>query len=461
MPPESDRRHGKPSEVARTTQGRLSVKMYVSGIQARMSNAVRTSLFKNSGYIMAATMVNGGLGFAYWTVIARITNPHGVGLAAAIVAAFSLTSLLASFGIAQLMIQVLPTLRDDESWCAFVTVGLVIVTVFATFIGVVAGLILPYLSHNLVDLRHPGMLALFALGAGASTTGIGLDAVFVASRRSDKMLYRNLVFSLSKGILLIAVLPLVGHVDSNTIVTTWVAGLVISLVLGTWYLIPRIRADAHFSFRGGVRPVLRWWRSMTGHQFANVGGILVPYVLPILVVIRMSTRANAYFYLTWSVGAIFFMVSPAISTALFAEGSQDKGFAQNVKLSARLSAVVLGPAILITVCFSYQIMSIFGPQYAEHGSTLLVLLAFAAIPDAITNIAVSVLRVRRQLSSAALLNLSMAVIAVGLSWLLLPHFGILAPGIAWMAGQSAGSVAVGADWLRRRPGRAKHASAPN
>lgn len=405
---------------------------------------------------MAATIVNGGLGFAYWTVIARFSNPHEVGLAAAIVAAFSLTSLLASFGVAQLMIQVLPTIHDDESWSAFVTVSLVTVAVFATCIGAVVGLFLGHVSHNLSDLRHPAILALFALGAGASTASIGLDAVYVSSRRSGKMLGRNFIFSMSKGVLLIAVLPFVARIDSNIIVTTWIAGVFISLVFGAWYLIPRVRADAHFSLRGGVRPVLRWWRSMTGHQFANVGGILVPYVLPILVVVRMSTQANAYFYLTWSVGAIFFMVSPAISTALFAEGSHGENLKHNVMLSARFTAVVLGPAILVTVIFSHQILTIFGLKYAEHGSTLLVLLAFAAIPDAITNIAVSVLRVRNQLLSAAYLNLSMAAIAVGLSWLLLPHFGILAPGIAWTAGQSAGSVVVGVDSLRHRRIRAKN-----
>jgi O-antigen/teichoic acid export membrane protein len=143
------------------------------------------------------------------------------------------------------------------------------------------------------------------------------------------------------------------------------------------------------------------------------------------------------------------MVSPAISAALFAEGSHGESIADNVKRSVRLIAVILGPAILITCLFSYRILLIFGPKYAQHGSTLLNLLAFAAIPDAITNIAISVFRVQNKLSSAAFLNLSMAGIAVGLSWVLLPHFGILAPGIAWTIGQSAGSVAVGAGLLRR------------
>ncbi|MGC1238351.1 MAG: lipopolysaccharide biosynthesis protein [Acidimicrobiales bacterium] len=418
--------------------------------RVRMISALKTSLFKNSGFIMAATMVSGGLGFIYWTIIARVSNPREVGIATAIVAAFTLTSLLASFGIAQLMIQVLPSIHDDESWSAFVTVSLVTVTVFAACVGAAAGLLLPHLSPTLAELRHPEMFTLFVIGASASTTAIGLDAVYVASRRSGKMLQRNLVFGLLKGLLLIAAVPLLVLVDSTAIITSWDAGLIISLVLGTWYLIPRVRPGAHFTFRGGVWSVLRWWRSMAGHQFANIGSILVPYVLPILVIIRTSARDNAYFYLTWSVGAIFFMVSPAISAALFAEGSHGESIADNVKRSARLIMFILGPAIFITCLFSYRILQIFGTEYAKHASTLLILLAFAAIPDAITNIAISVLRIQNKLSSAALLNLFMAGVAVGLSWFLLPHFGILAPGIGWTVGQSAGTVAVGATSLWRR-----------
>jgi len=418
--------------------------------RVRIISALQTSLFKTSGYIMASTTVSGGLGFIYWTVIARVSSPRDVGIATAIVAAFTLTSLLTSFGIAQLMIQVLPSIHDDESWSAFVTVGLATITLLTTCIGIIVGLLLPFLSPTLGVLRHPEMFALFVIGASASTTAIGLDAVFVASRRSSKMLQRNLAYGLSKGLLLIAVVPLAVLVDSTAILTTWDAGLIISLVLGTRYLMPRVRPGSHFSFRGGVWPVLRWWRSMTGHQIANLGGVLVPFVLPILVVIRTSARVNAFFYLTWSVGAIFFMVSPAISTALFAEGSHGESIADNVKRSARLITLILGPAILVTCLFSYRILLIFGLKYAEHGSTLLRLLAFAAIPDAITNIAVSVLRVRSRLPTAALLNVFMAGTAFGLSWILLPHFGVLAPGIAWTVGQSAGTVAVGAGLLQRR-----------
>src|SRR5664280_1586684 len=95
----------------------------------------------------------------------HISHPHEVGLASALIAAFTLTSLFANIGIAQLLIQVLPKLDDDELWSAFATVGVVASTAFAMCVGLGAALILPLLSPNFAELRRPE--------AGAMAVGIG------------------------------------------------------------------------------------------------------------------------------------------------------------------------------------------------------------------------------------------------------------------------------------------------
>ena len=67
---------------------------------------------------------------------------------------------------------------------------------------------------------------------------------------------------------------------------------------------------------------------------------------------------------------------------------------------------------------------------------LLDILVLAAVPDAITNVFTSVLRVRGQLRQAALLNLGMAATAVSLAWWLLPGMGVVGGGLAWMLAQA-------------------------
>ena len=88
-------------------------------------------------------------------------------------------------------------------------------------------------------------------------------------------------------------------------------------------------------------------------------------------------------------------------------------------------------------------MSIFGPSYAENGQELFRIYAIAAIPDATTNIYISVLRVQRRLRFAAVLNIGMAVITLSLAWILLPLFGINGAGWAFLISQTAGTLYAG------------------
>ena len=249
---------------------------------------MRTSLFRNSGFIMAATIVNGGVGFLYWTVIARTSTTHNVGLASAVVSAFSMTSLLTNIGIATLMIQALPSIHDRQQWSAFVNGGILFASTVTFVISIGIGIVLPLVSGNLRDLQDVTLYALFAVGAALSTAALALDAVFVASRRSEKMLNRNLFFGISKAVIVFLPLLVVSRLSTQAIVASWVIGLFLSVAFGIVFLVPSAHDYSRLAIAGGVRAVTALWRTLAGHHLTNLGGNLVPFILPILVVIRVS-----------------------------------------------------------------------------------------------------------------------------------------------------------------------------
>jgi ADP-heptose:LPS heptosyltransferase/thymidylate kinase len=98
--------------------------------------------------------------------------------------------------------------------------------------------------------------------------------------------------------------------------------------------------------------------------------------------------------------------------------------------------------MLVAFLGGHLILSTFGPSYSLYGYTLLTVLVLSAIPDAITNVYVSVLRVQKRFVWAALLNLGMAAVALGLAWYLLPQMGIVGAGWAWLIAQTAGTLVV-------------------
>jgi O-antigen/teichoic acid export membrane protein len=98
----------------------------------------------------------------------------------------------------------------------------------------------------------------------------------------------------------------------------------------------------------------------------------------------------------------------------------------------RIIGALLIPPLVITCLLASKILGLFGADYA-HYSTLLVLLLLTAIPDALINLVVAMLRVQRRLVAVATVTVMGATITIGGSWLLMPHLGINGAGWAALA----------------------------
>jgi O-antigen/teichoic acid export membrane protein len=169
---------------------------------------------------------------------------------------------------------------------------------------------------------------------------------------------------------------------------------------------------------------------------------VTPVVLPVLVVLRLGVTPNAYFYVTEMLGGVFFMISPSVSVAVFAEGVRTGADLRAVVVKAlRVIAALLAPAIVVMVAGGRLILGLFGASYETAGYGLLVLLAIAALPDAVSNVAVSVFRVRRRLAYSSALNLGILVTTLAGAWVLMPPLGIAGVGVAWLGAQSLGALA--------------------
>jgi O-antigen/teichoic acid export membrane protein len=258
------------------------------------------------------------------------------------------------------------------------------------------------------------------------------------------MLARNTLFVLARVPLLFVPWLLPGTGDQ--ILTSWTAAGAVSLVVGA------------VGFRGRrLRPtrhgLLARWRemraSLVGQHLVTITAMLGGYLLPIIVVARVSAEANAYFYATWMLGAIFFMISPAVSTSLFAEVASDPDAAfATARRGAKVIGAMLVVPMVVYLAAGGLLLRLFGPDYPDHGRLLLVLLTLSAVPDAVTNLAVAVLRATQRMATALWLNTGMLAGGLVLTWLLLPRLGIVAAGIGWIAAQTAGALWVLAAWRR-------------
>ena len=397
---------------------------------------------------MVAIVTTSAFGYVYWVLAAHLFAASQVGLATALVSLMTVTAIVANLGTAPALVQRLPTRRTIEDWSVSVSAS-----VLGGFgFGAVAGLVvlagLGLFSHRLsIVQRDPVLALLFVLGTSFWAVSMVLDYTFIGERQSRSMSARGALFAIVKIPLVVAPAIALGAASGAKIIfASWVVGCAISCVVGLAVMVPRLRPGFRLRLQGTAGELRAMSRLLAGNYLITLGNSLPLYLLPVIVVSRISTTANAYFYITWMVGGLFFMISSSVGSSLFAEGSADpERLGAAARASARFTAMLLVPAMLVALVAGRWILSLFGSAYADHGTELLWVLALAAIPDAITNIYGPVLRVRRRLRAAGLMTMGMALVALTGAWILAPSLGLVGIGAIWLTSQLLGSVWVAWD----------------
>jgi len=421
-------------------------------IRSLVQRVHRDSLLRNGIFIMGTGAATAGFGYLYWVLAAHAYSAYDVGLASALISAMTLASTIANLGIGSTLIQTLPHRESGHDWSLTLNAGLVIGILAGLLAGVAVVVVLPLLSPQFAIVEHQaGYSFTLLVGVPIITLSTLLDQAFVAERASINMLIRNLAVAILKIPLMVLPVILLAHVGALAILASGVLAMAVMLSVAIFLLIPRLRRAYCLAVRGITGQIRSMLSSLAGHYFINLGGLTSQYLLPVFVAVQLSPTENAYFYTTAKVTDFFFMTSSAVAVSLFAEGSHAANtLPQKVRSSIMIIGSLLVPAMILCFFGGHFIMSIFGPSYAENGQELFRIYAIAAIPDAITNIYISVLRVQRRLRFAAVLNIGMAVITLSLAWILLPVFGINGAGWAFLISQTAGTLTAGVDFLRLR-----------
>jgi O-antigen/teichoic acid export membrane protein len=406
------------------------------------------TMLRNSVAIMATSVVTSLFGYVFWLVVARSSTAQVTGAGSAATSALQAAALFAAVGAAAAMIEWLPRSRSELEWRQRLTGGLVVAATAGVVGGVLVVVVLGHVVGTLPALRSPVGGVLFCLGTVFFAVGAVYDYAAVAERSGVMMLARNALFTAARIPLLLVPWLLPGTTDQ--ILTSWTTAAGLSLLIGLVGFRRSTHGRSLAPTTRGLPAVLREMRkSLLGQHFITIAAMMGTYLLPIIVAVRISPAANAYFYATWMLGGVFFMISPAVSASLFAASASDPGaVAAAARRSAAIIAALLVVPMIVYLLGGGVLLSLFGRAYPHEGRLLLVLLTLSAVPDAVTNIAVAVLRATNRLRGALSLNTTMLVTSLVLSWLLLPRLGIVAVGVAWIVAQTAGAVWVAVSWRR-------------
>jgi O-antigen/teichoic acid export membrane protein len=397
-------------------------------------------------FIMANTLVTSASGYVFWLVAAHLYSAPVNGLTSTIVSAGAIIMLLSVAGVAGTLIQTLSGQSEETEWSTTFWAGMATAVFFAVLLCGTALMVLPVISPKLSVLHSADYAAVFVVGTVAMAACLALDFVFIAERRAGYQFCRN-IGAITAKMIALGLLGLAARPDPFHLLGAWGAESTFGLVLGIALLVRHRRVARPPGLSVLFRTVWGFRSFVAGNQVIGMALGLLPYLLVLLVTARLSPSDNAYFYIAWTLAGMLLIVSPAVSTSLFAEGVCRPGEVGTLARSAfRIIGAIVVPGLVAVLAVGRTVLSVFGPAYADHGVGLLRITVLAAIPHAVTCVYASILRAQGRLTTVGLLYLGISIGTLVISWLLLPVLGISAVGWAFLAMQLCGAVYVVLHW---------------
>ncbi|MFI2348244.1 lipopolysaccharide biosynthesis protein [Streptomyces sp. NPDC019443] len=402
------------------------------------------SMFRNAYALMLSTGVSAALGLGFWLVAARYYTEEAVGEGSAAIAAMRLLASITATTMIGAVVRYVPRAGRATGplvWRAYAVSSLVVCLASVAFLLT-------------LDLWGPSYAPLGGVSAGllftASCVGWALltlqDGVLTGLRKAVWVPVGNAVFSIGK-LLLLAVfataLPVLG------IFVSWAAAIALSVLPLGWLifrrLIPRqAAADRH-------RELLRMrdiGRFLAGDSVGSLFSLAMINLLPVMVAVRFDAAHNGFFYIAYTVGGTMEFMAINMASSLTAHASHSpESLAGGVRGALRRMAVLLVPVVVFLVVFAPQILAPFGEDYAAHGTTVLRLLAAAALPRVVVELYIGVLRVQGRTGVLAALQGTMCALVLGSAALLLGPVGISGAGLGLLLSMTA-MAAVSAPGLR-------------
>ncbi|MFC4503723.1 MULTISPECIES: oligosaccharide flippase family protein [Streptomyces] len=385
------------------------------------------SLFRNAYFLMLSTGVSAVLGLGFWLVAARYYSEEAVGQGSAAIAAMRLLASITATTMIGAVVRFVP--RAGRATGSLVRRAYAASSVVVLIASAVFLLSLDLWGASYAPLGTPAAGAAFVVACVAWALLTLQDGVLTGLRRSGWVPVGNAVFSVGKLILLAlfaTTLPVLG------IFVSWAVAIAFSTLPLGWLIFRRLIPRQAAADRDLEPPRLReMGRFLAGDSLGALFSLAMINLLPVMVAVRFSAAENGYFYVAYTVGGTMEFMAINMASSLTAHASHDpRHLADGVRGALRRMTVLLVPVVLVLVLFAPQILLPFSPDYAEHGTTVLRLLAAGALPRVVVEMYIGVLRVQGRTGVLAALQGAMCTLVLGSAALLFGSTGIAGAGWA-------------------------------
>ncbi len=388
------------------------------------------SLFKNSLYIMTASIFNAVFGFIFWILAAKIYPKEDVGIATVLVSSMGLLILLSRAGMDFSIIRFISEKNKDKilNTCVVVTTLLVIV------LGMIFILGIDIFSPKIYLLKNSQNSVLFMLILVINSFLMITGNSFIGTRKSSYYLLQTL--SQGSRILFLAPLVSLGAIGIfGSVGFSFLFGFLISLTL-----LKRLNHKLEFTID---KKYIRETFSFSATNYVISVFMAAPSMMLSIIALNILGAENAaYYYVVYSISSLLIIIPNSISMSLFVEGCHGEELKKTVLKALFFILSIMIPIGGLLYFFGDWVLLAFGKDYSASGVKLLQEMVIASYLIALNYVYCAIKRVQKDTKGLFIINAVIFSLLVVLSYIFMLYFGLNGIGHAWIASYGIGFFAM-------------------
>ena len=404
--------------------------------------ADRVGMWGDGLALGTSALLTSGAGLIGWLLATRLMTVEDVGVASAYVNSFLLVGAVAELGLGPALLRWLPRAGDRRGtllrrvYLTVVPAAAVIALIWGLAVGPTLQAAVPTVA-----------VAVFVLSGVIWTLKQLQDQVLTGLGAARWVPWENLLFSIARLAVLWVAAPTLG---ATAMVLSWMLPAAAAVLVVTLWLPRRLR---RVGSGPGALPDRAEVRRFVGPVYPAAVCTAVFYnVTPLLVTLTAGPATGAVFFVVWmglctiDLAAVGFVNAVVIRLATDPDRPGDL-----IRRSAGRLAALLVPGLVVGWFAAPWLLGLFGPTYADDGTTLLRLILLGLIPRVAVLLAVGVHQAAgRGLPMALLQAGSVLGTATGLWWVHEHALPVL--GVTFLVAETVLALLAWGQ-LRRRAGR--------
>jgi stage V sporulation protein B len=413
----------------------------------KMDNRSLHNITVGSYFLIIDQIINYGLGFVFWFMLAKLVTPETLGQVLVVTASATAVLGFTGYGsqittskyIAEYNAREMPNV-SKKIFSMGLKIGLIVSATAAIIFFLLSNLLANSFYHD--SSLIPLIIVAMVIFLPSQTILACINGAFQGMQKMKYTAVADAVFQVSK-ILISLVLIFLGF-GSFGIISGLALGSLITASIGL-KLVRKLLLDNPLKKKEEEDlPNLRHVMRFSALNYLSVGiSILSLQICYMLLGSQHNFSSVAVFGISALISAIVGGVTESVGRAILPttserrEGHNEQDLSVAVNSAFRLSIVLSGFIYIVLLIAPVQILSLLSKEYAA-ASQVLGILVLTAIGNSLTTFIYFMLNGMGKPQWVARIAIISSSMEIGLAFLLVPYFGIWGASIALLIGTLAG-----------------------